>query len=372
MQNTSQNLLSGNNSPRKKTEVGKSDFEKIIQEIMKRKDKEEKKSAEINSRNKHKILDNLVGSNSNTVTMVNNINQKNLSFINKTKNNIPAPSNAVHSPLVKKEAKVNSESKAQPVSKLSTYKKLAVANKSKIGLEGLNISKGINLSNVDFRRVLSPQKVNVDLNPYTYADEKGPMRYSNRKKLTTKRSENSELSRSFQNATDFISGINQTRNNYQNSHILNNLNCNSFDNDKISRTKQKDNLTSYYCHTEAEPISKRKQSNSFKKNNVLKTSMLNSSINLVKSNFKFLSENLAGEAICEYRKSIKDISTKAMTVQKNEIESIEDMHFAFVKFLRHSKQMEKLKGDTIVNSTTPESCKTMVIELPEEVELNIK
>ena len=174
---------------------------------------------------------------------------------------------------------------------------------------------------------MSPMKVKVDLNLLPMNDDKNMINF---KKRLTVRSE--EFSRSFQHT--------KLKSNSINKKNFINLCCKSFDNDK--------NINNFNKSKEFLKLDLKKVTSpskgALKKNSAFAVSNLNSSIYLVKQNFN--SDSQTVESATENKQSNLDMGTKAIMLQsqKNDVDSIEDVHFLFVKFLKQSKNIERLNN----------------------------
>jgi len=312
------NHLKSANTSRKKNELLNKDTDKILIDQIKRKDIGDKKSTEINSRNKLKVLDSYLES--KTMNMNNNhVSFKNISFF-KQDNKLSANFN---SPYARLDTKKTTKNKL--VTSLKNYQILVSkkgVNKTCLINDNQNSSKNnIKTSTSELKRILSPLKVNVDLNLISFNDDKNIVGL---KKGLSIYSERTKLSRSF-NTTEYK--FNFYTRNKKNSL---NLNFNSFDNEKLI-AKPKYNSKDTY------------------------NGQIDSRVNIHKYNTNLISLQKKSLINPSNKKLTKDLSTKEITLQKNEVESIEDMHFILVKFLKQSKSMEKDTIDGIVRSSSTES-----------------
>jgi hypothetical protein len=338
------NHLKSANTSRKKNELLNKDTDKILIDQIKRKDIGDKKSTEINSRNKLKVLDSYLES--KTMNMNNNhVSFKNISFF-KQDNKLSANFN---SPYARLDTKKTTKNKL--VTSLKNYQILVSkkgVNKTCLINDNQNSSKNnIKTSTSELKRILSPLKVNVDLNLISFNDDKNIVGL---KKGLSIYSERTKLSRSF-NTTEYK--FNFYTRNKKNSL---NLNFNSFDNEKLIAKPKYNSKDTYNGQIDSRVNIHKYNTNliSLQKKSLINPSIMNSSLNLAKQNFNFLNDNFIVESL-ENKKLTKDLSTKEITLQKNEVESIEDMHFILVKFLKQSKSMEKDTIDGIVRSSSTES-----------------
>ncbi len=339
------NHLKSANTSRKKIELLNKDTDKILIDHIKRKDKEEKKSTEILSRNKLKVLDSYLES--KTVNMNNNhVSFKNISFF-KQDNKL---STNFNSPYARLDTKKTTKNKL--VTNLKNYQMIMSkkgVNKTCLNNDNQNSSKiNIKTSTSELKRILSPLKVKVDLNLISFNDDKNVVGL---KKKISVYSERTKFSKSF-NTTE--NKFNFYTRNKKNSL---NLNFNSFDNEKLIAKPKYNSKDTYNGQIDSRGNIYKYKTNliSLQKKSLNNPSIImNSSLNLAKQNFNFLNDNFTVESL-ENKKLTKDLSTKEITLQKNEVESIEDMHFILVKFLKQSRSMEKETIEGVVRSSSTES-----------------
>ena len=300
---------------------------------------ESKKSVEVSSRNKNKALDNLGGSLSNTFNLVNNINYRNISFIKNegkasyyispTKYDNKVPNKYVITKLKKYQNSTKEKVKDE---------KSGILNFTSFQNNKLPINK---LNSTDLRRLASPMKVRVDLN--LLVDEK------NCKRISIGPENKHQFSKSFHDSDIKL------QSNSINKKTFINLACKSFENDKNIQnfTQSKD-----YLFSKRETKTRKFPSqlkNDLKTQTVLSPSKnLHYSLNMFKQNFNFLNDNRTVESGLDHKKSTKDESTKGILISsnKNDVDSIEDIHFLFVKYIKQSKDKERLNEKSMI----PKSC----------------
>jgi len=164
---------------------------------------------------------------------------------------------------------------------------------------------------------MTPLKVNVDLNKLLNEDKT----MYNFKNKQSQRSNDSVFSKSFQNSQ--INSRNQ-KNFVQSSY-------NSFDSGRVVFNCFNKSKESIYRSTETV----HRKDKTFGNINNLDSSIYFSKMKIKDMNFNIDSPH-------DNKKSTKD-SSKNITIKNSDLESIEDMHFLFVKFLRQSKIIEDPK-----------------------------